>query len=289
MLYRMGIRCLLLAIVLGVVCRPSSAELPRPLEPIAEKLQPSRRVVYKAVGGRDLHMHLFEPNGHQPKDRQPVFLVVHGGGWTGGNARQFYPLADYFSRRGMVGISLEYRLVNRDTGTTVFDCVKDGRSAIRYLRRHAGELGIDPDRIVVAGGSAGGHIAAGTALFDGIDEASDDASVSCRPDALVLYYPVIDTSNEGYGQKKIGNCWRRLSPIDHVKAGLPPTIIFHGTADRITPFQGAMLFHKRMIQAGNECKLIPHNGGRHGYLIFDLQLYEQAMSRTHLFLKTQQL
>lgn len=281
--------CLLVAVIFTTACESASAQLPRPLKPIADRLRPTRRVVYKTVGDRKLHLHLFEPEGHQPTDRRPVFLTIHGGGWTGRDARQFYPFAEYFSRLGMLGISLEYRLMNRDTGTTVFDCVQDGRTAVRYLRRHAAELGVDPNRIVVSGGSAGGHIAAGTALFDAIDAAGDAKLISCRPDALVLYYPVIDTSEKGYGQKKIGERWRELSPVAHVKPGLPPTIIFHGTADTVTPYAGAVLFHQRMQQAGNSCQIVSHKGGRHGYFIFDLNLFKQAMHETHLFLKTQKM
>lgn len=285
----MVIRCWLVAAILGIVSQPLLAELPRPLKPIAERLQPTRRLVYKTVNDTNLHLHVFEPEGHRAADRRPVFLAIHGGGWVGGNAKSFYPFADYFSQLGMVGISLEYRLLKRNAGTTVFDCVKDARSAIRYLRSHAEELGIDSNRIVVAGGSAGGHLAAGTALFDGVDQASDDTSISCRPDAMVLYYPVIDTSEHGYGQQKVGASWRDISPVEHVESGLPPTIVFHGTTDTVTPYAGAALFQKRMTMAGNVCELVSHQGGRHGYFIFDLKLYEQAMDRTHQFLVSQQI
>jgi acetyl esterase len=292
-------RCLLVAIACGLICNSSSAQLPRPLDAISAKLEPTRRLVYKTVGEQQLHLHLFEPEARQPHesrsrgesaaDGRSVFLMIHGGGWTGGNARASYPLADHFARLGMVGISLEYRLARPDADITVFDCVKDGRSAVRYLRSHAEQLGIDPHRIVVAGGSAGGHIAAATALFDGLDDVGDDASISTRPDALILYYPVIDTSPQGYGQKKIGKRWRELSPVDHVKTGLPPTIIFHGTADRVTPYAGATRFHQRMKQADNWCELVSHDGGRHGYFIFDLKLYAEAMEQTQSFLETHRM
>ena len=68
-----------------VFYRPSPAQLQRPLEPIAAQLEPTRRVVYKTVGDRKLHLHFFEPEGHQARDRRPVFLMIHGGGWTGGS------------------------------------------------------------------------------------------------------------------------------------------------------------------------------------------------------------
>ena len=275
-----------LAVVwLELVGGADSAKLERPLEPIAAQLEPSRKVVYKTINGRSLHLHIFEPEGHRSTDRRPVFLVIHGGGWTGGETREFYPFADHFARLGMVGISLEYRLMNPRQGSTVFDCVRDGRSAMRYLRAHATELGIDTQRIAVGGGSAGGHVAAGTMLFEGVDEKGEDTSVSCTPNALVLYYPVIDTSENRYGQKKIGARWRELSPVDNVKTGLPPTIIFHGTGDTVTPIEGAKLFYKRMQEAGNECELVVHEGGRHGYFIFDLNLFAQVMEQSEKFLK----
>ena len=276
----------LLSAWLGPVDDARSAELPRPLEPIAAQLEPTRKVVYKTVAGRPLHLHVFEPAGYAPTDARPVFLLIHGGGWTGGTPRKFYPMAAHFAGLGMVGVSLEYRLKKAGPGTTVFDCVKDGRSAVRYLRGHAPDLGIDPEKIVVGGGSAGGHVAAATALFDGIDQQGEDTSISCIPDGLVLYYPVIDTSENGYGQEKIGRRWRELSPVDTVKPNLPPTILFHGTGDTVTPFSGAKLFCERMQAAGNSCQLVARSDGRHGYFLFDLALYGRVMDRTEEFLKS---
>ncbi|MEO2014737.1 MAG: alpha/beta hydrolase, partial [Fuerstiella sp.] len=113
----------------------------RPLDPIAAGLQPTRAVTYKQVDDIDLKMHVFEPEGHMASDRRSVFLIIHGGGWAGGDARRGYPFADYFRERGMVAISIEYRLLQRSGTPTVFECVKDGRSAVRYLRQHSGKLG----------------------------------------------------------------------------------------------------------------------------------------------------
>ena len=251
---------------------------------LAAELEPTRVVVYKQVGGRDLHLNIFEPEGHQPTDRRACFLTIHGGGWTGLEPRRQYPFAAHFARLGMVGISVEYRLAKPASGTTVFDCVRDGRSAMRYVRTHAAELGIDPQKIVANGGSAGGHIAAGTALFDGVDEAGEDTSVSSTPNALVLYFPVIDTSQDGYGNAKIGARWREISPLHRVRPGVPPTILFHGTGDTVTPFAGAQAFRDAMLQAGNRCELVATEGAAHGYLMRDRELYEQALRQTEAFL-----
>jgi acetyl esterase/lipase len=169
-------------------------------------------------------------------------------------------------------------------GTTPFDCVADGRSAIRYLKEHAGQLGIDPEKIVVAGGSAGGHVAAGTALFDDVNDPADDASVAPTPAALVLFYPVIDTGPKGYGNAKCGENWQQISPVDRVREGLPPTLVFHGTGDAVTPFAGAKRFDEQMRAAGNRCELVVHDGGVHGYFLYDRELSDAAVSRTEAFL-----
>lgn len=251
--------------------------------------KPTRVLTYKTIGNRNLELHVFEPEGFKATDSRPCFVAIHGGGWISGTPAKFYPFAAHFAKRGYVGISLQYRLASKKKGgASVINCVKDGRSAIRYIRRHAAELGIDPQRIVASGGSAGGHVAAGTALFDGMDEAGDDTQTSCVPNALALYYPVIDTSTEGYGNAICGERWRKLSPAHRVKPGAPPTIIFHGTADKTTPLKGARKFERAMREAGNRCELVVHEGGGHGYMLpkNDPVLFDEAMRRTEEFLKS---
>ncbi len=249
---------------------------------LAATLAPTHVVVYKRVAGRELHLNVFDPPGWAPGDRRPGLLSIHGGGWTGLSPHRQYPTAAHFASRGLVGIAAEYRLAGGDT--TVSDCVQDARSAVRYLRAHADELGLDPSRIIVQGGSAGGHLAAGTALFDGVDDPNDDRTVSCVPNALVLFFPVIDTSADGYGQSLLGRGWRDLSPLHQVRPGTPPTLVLHGTSDTVTPFQGAAAFRDAMQQAGNRCELVPHEGGDHGYLMRAAKLFGEAMRRTEEFL-----
>ena len=272
---------------------PAAQRAPRepdPVDRMAEALEPSREVVYKRIDGRDLHLVLFEPAGRKPGDRRACFVTIHGGGWSGLAPRRMYPFAADFARRGMLGISVEYRLARTVTNgdavvqVTPYDCVRDARSALRYVRAHATDLGIDPHRIVAHGGSAGGHLAAATALFDGYDEPGEDAAVSCVPDALVLLFPVIDTSTNGYGHARLGERWREISPLHHVRPGVPPTLIFHGTGDVTTPFAGAKAFTEAMAAAGNRCELVVHEGGAHGYLMRDQALYDETERRTEAFL-----
>lgn len=252
---------------------------------LAEKLKPDQIVVYKTVGDRKLEMHLFEPKGWKAGDARACFVTIHGGGWTGGTPPRMYPFAKHFADLGMVGISLQYRLVTKGSGTTPFDCVRDGRSALRYLKAHAKELGIDPAKIVVSGGSAGGHVAMATALFDGIDDPTDDLGISPTPAALVPLFPVIDTSPKGYGNAKCGPDWEKISPVHRVRAGLPPTLIFFGTGDTVTPFAGAEAYLAACKKVGTPCELVIDEGGVHGYLMRDAAKYDDTMRRTEAFLR----
>lgn len=266
-----------------------TSTVPKPPDAVAKMalgMKPTRVLVYKEIGGRALEMHVFEPQGLKAGDQRACFLAIHGGGWVGGAPQRMYPFAAHYAKLGLVGISLQYRLRNDQTGVSVFDCVKDARSAMRYLFTHATDLGIDPRKVIVSGGSAGGHLAAATALFDRVNEESDDLTVKATPAALVLLYPVIDTSAEGYGQKKIGDRWRELSPLHNVRAGLPPTILFHGTGDTVTPFAGAKAFHEAMIKAGNRCELDINEGGVHGYLMREKVLFDDTLQKTDAFLKS---
>ena len=265
---------------------PAKTKAPDAVDKLGKDLKPSRVLVYKQIAGHSLEMHVFDPSGVKQGDQRACFLTIHGGGWTGGAPARMYPFAAHYAKLGLVGISLQYRLNNAEAGVTVFDCVKDVRSAMRYLHGHAAELGIDPKKIIVSGGSAGGHLAASTALFDKVNEASDDPDTQVIPVALVLLFPVIDTSKDGYGQAKIGERWQELSPAHNVRAGLPPTLTFHGTGDTVTPFAGAKLFHESMLKAGNRSELDINEGGAHGYLMRDATLFADTLQKTDAFLKS---
>lgn len=247
---------------------------------------PTRSVIYKKVGERELAMYLFEPVGHKPSDRRPCFVAIHGGGWVAGTPTIMNCVGEAFAARGWVVANIRYRLHKPDDGTTAFDSVKDAKSAVRYVRSHAQELGIDPEKVVAGGRSAGGHLAAATAMFPDIEEESDDKNVSCVPNALVLCSPVIDTSADGYGHELLGKRWQELSPLHHVRAGLPPTIILHGMRDTTTPFAGAKAFDQAMRATGNKIEFVAHARGSHSYMMRTKELFDEAMGRIVSFLKT---
>ncbi len=262
----------------------------------AADITPSRSAIYKAVNGTELKMDVFEPAGFKATDHRPAIVFFFGGGWIGGSTRQFYQQARAMSDQGLVAFSADYRLINRNK-TTPFECVKDGKSAIRWVREHAAELGVDPDRIVAAGGSAGGHVAACTGVIEGHEEAGEKTTISSMPNAMILFNPVLDTTDKGYGAKKFQPEQQTdLSPCHHVRKGIVPTIIFHGTADKTVPFENAGRFTKLMKEAGNACVLVPFEGKDHGF--FNGSFFRKAngdadydvtMKRSIEFLKTQSI
>ena len=130
---------------------------------------------------------------------------------------------------------------------------------------------IDKHKIVAAGASAGGHLALAAAIFvDNFNSNQDNLLVTATPDALVLFSTIVDTSIIGYkdseGLKLFNGRNLELSPINHLKGGLPPTMIFHGTDDKWIPFRSVSRFAGRMQEFGNICQLVPFSGrGHHFY------------------------
>ncbi len=121
---------------------------------------------YKTAGDTKLNLYIFQPLGWKATDKRPAIVCFFGGGWTNGTLRQFLPQCKYLAQRGMVAIAADYRVASRNQVKAV-ECVKDAKSAIRFVRKNAARLGVDPDRIVAAGGSAGGHLAAACGTIAG--------------------------------------------------------------------------------------------------------------------------
>ncbi len=228
------------------------------------EVTPDRSVVYKTVGTTKLKLHLFYPSDHKPSDRRPAIVFFFGGGWIGGSPRQFYPHCAYLASRGMVALAADYRVKSRDH-TTPKECVKDGKSAVRWIRQHAGELGIDPDKVAAGGGSAGGHVAAATGTTTGFEEKGESLTVSSRPAALVLFNPVVDNGPAGYGHDRVKDYWREFSPLHNISVETPPTVVFLGTNDKLIPVETAKKYKSIMEKKGRRCDLHLYEGQPHGF------------------------
>lgn len=209
--------------------------------------------------------HCYVPENPPANQPMPAIIFFFGGGWTGGTPAQMDEYCKFFASAGFFAVSAQYR-TSKTYHTTPFECVKDARTAVRLLRRSACDLNIDPDRIIAAGGSAGGHVAASAAIFDDLNESTDDLTASAIPNALILLNPVLDTTKKGYGSNKFTpENQTALSPVHHIEPNLPPTIIFHGTKDTTVPFENATRFTDLMNDAKNICILIPFEKKGHGF------------------------
>jgi acetyl esterase/lipase len=241
----------------------------------------ARAEVYKTVGDVSLNMYVYSPEGHQPTDRRPAIVFFFGGGWTGGTPAQFRPQAEYLASRGMVAMLADYRVRGRhDVLATA--CIEDAKSAVRWVRQNAGRLGVDADRIVAAGGSAGGHLAAAVATITEFEPPGEDLSISSVPNATVLFNPAVllapvpertEISSEFRKvEKQLGERFgvdpQRVSPYHHVRKGAAPTIIFHGKQDVTVPYRSVELYCEHMQAMGNRCELVGYDGQPHGFFNF---------------------
>ncbi len=221
-------------------------------------------VLYKKTEQKDLHLSVIKPGGWKASDKRPAIVWFHGGSWTGGSPKQFDAQAQHFAKLGFVCVLPQYRLIEKIPGPPVFPC-RDAKSAMRWTRSHAAELGINPERIAAAGGSAGGHLAAFTALVDGTDDPGDDLKISPKPAALLLFNPVLDNGKGEWGSQRVGEKTAEYSPAHNVTKDAPPAIVFLGTSDKLIPVSTLERFQKNMKDAGIRCDLHLYEGKPHGF------------------------
>ncbi len=217
--------------------------------------EPDTQWVYKTVPGKDLKMDVFLPSDYSSEGKRfPVMVIFHGGSWAEGESNWHWPDCTYWSKRGMVAVSVDYRLKNRDQVKVPLECVKDAKSAIRFLRFNADRLKIDPNRIVAMGDSAGGQLAAATATLTN-PKTNDDAyelSISCFPQVVVLTCPWFKTAPD-------------LCPPKHLREGSPPFITFAGGSDTAIPVAEMIEFHKLLKEKDIVSELYIGNQGKHGF------------------------
>ena len=233
---------------------------------LAGHFLPDKIFPYKSIDGINLNLHLFQAITSDDA-LTPCIIFFFGGGWIGGSPTQFYPHCRYFADRGMLALAAEYRVQNQH-GTTPFECVKDGKSALRYIRKHVADLRINADQIIAAGGSAGGHVAAAT-LLNKYDEVGEDLLVSSRPDALVLFNPVFDNGPDGFGFERVKEDWPSFSPMHNINSTTPPTVIFLGTEDSLIPVETARKYQHLMRQVGGFCELHLYEDQVHGFFNYN--------------------
>ncbi len=251
----------------------------------AQAPEGGERHVYKKVGEVELPLYVYKPEGHTADAKAPAIVFFFGGGWRSGSPTQFEPHCRDLAGRGMVAVTVEYRVSSRHP-VKVEDCIEDAKSAMRWVRGHAKELGVDPDRIASGGGSAGGHLAACVAVIDDFNADTDDPEVSPKPDAMVLYNPAM-----GFNPDMAKRIDRTRGPIEkadpytYATKKQPPCIMFFGTADGL--LAGAEKFRNVSVEAGNDCRIVTYEGQGHGFFNHGKsggKYYKLTLAETDAFL-----
>lgn len=259
-----------------------------PIDRGRELLKTAREEIYKSVGGVDLPVYIWSP----PAEKKPpypmsVAAFFFSSGWDHGQVSQFAPHCVYFASRGMMTMCFDYR-VSTKHGTGPVEAMADVRSAFRWMRMNAVDLGINPGKIAGIGGSGGGHAVAAAAVLQGFDEPGEPAETSPAPNACVLFNPIMDTwSRKAFGPERWkDNASRKAADlIRAIKRGFPPMLIMHGSDDRVVPFAGTYEFARKSARKKNICKLIEFEGKGHGFFNFNVSfdMYEATLNAMDSF------
>ncbi len=253
--------------------------------------------IIKRINNEEVKLFYLQPKEPKRNEKRTAIVWIHGGGWTGGITETFFPHARYFASRGAVGFCIHYRLVKADGSVTVGDCLADCKSAIRYIREHAAELGIDPNKVIVMGDSAGGHLASCLGTIEGFDSPTDNLKTSAVPNAMVLYNPLSDFTSSIFINRIIGGAAldkkptaesliptkeqielaKKLSPLYNVRKNQPVTLILHGLDDTVISPSQSIAFAEAMKKAGNRCDLILLPQTKHAFVCANYKAPEKVV------------
>jgi acetyl esterase/lipase len=268
------------------------AEVERPRVP--EGVVAYTDLVYRRDGDRRMRLDVYEPTGPPPPGGRPAVLAIHGGGWRGGSKAAYGRMAAALAQRGYVVAAVDYTL-SRPGRPSWPTNLEDIRAAVRWLRLHAADYGVDPGRIAAMGASAGGHLAAllGTLPDGPIDGAGQRAPaplsaspdvVSARVQAVIDFYGPSDLAAMADLRQKaegavtlflggtpgdVPDRYEAASPIRHVTPDDPPMLLIHGDDDLLVPLGQSQSLASALDAAGVPHRLIVVPGARHG---FDFQV-----------------
>ncbi len=235
------------------------------VEATPETLPDTEAFIYAQRGDDPMRLFVMKPKDWKAGQRRPALVFFFGGGWTKGTPEKSVTWAKFAASLGMVGVAPDYRTKNR-FGTSPLESVADARAAVRWVQDHAGELGVDPAKIIVGGNSAGGHLALWTAISAPPPGSITAESPKPKPAALLLFSAVSDTTPlTGYTPQRFGAHTLALSPIHQLDADMPPMLVFHGDADPTVPHAQAVALNEKLKAGGTLCEFVTVPGGNHGF------------------------
>lgn len=240
-------------------------------------------VYYKKVGDKSLRLLIMQPLRLHKKQKCPVIVWIHGGGWTSGSPEGYIPHLRYSVAHGAVGVAIEYRLVaapgklsavTNDNKLT--DCLSDCADAIKYLRKHADELGIDPDKIIVIGDSAGGHLALCLGILNLPKSAKANVVINCNGISDMTGEKWIKYVKSGPGQIKMA---KQVSPINFLDAGDAPILSMNGAKDGVVTPAEAETFYLACKKAGIDTEYILWPDMRHAFIVTNYTATEEQITK----------
>lgn len=249
---------------------------------------------FKRIGTRDVKLYMFEPAGE--KKKKPVILFFIGGSFAKNpqSPAVFQHQANYFASLGMVAICVDYR-AGHDEGFTPKQAIADAKSSVRWVRKHADELGIDPEKIVMCGSSAGGYVCVSSIMFDHLnDDPHYQQSQEHIPNALIIFgagMDGVDIMQRRYPE--LLDQAKEISPFHNIKKTLPPTLWMCGTEEDTPTIPHGLYaqnktFVDRMVAAGNEIIFEEYEGMEHGFFKYgryDNRYFHQTNARIADFLR----
>ena len=228
--------------------------------------------------------HFLYPEDFQEDEQRTVIVFFHGGKWDNQMVSQFAPQALHFVTRGAVVVLAEYR-VSSLHNTTPKESIEDAQSLILWLRENHAFVGIDPKKIIACGAGSGAHIALCSAINDDVE---DNGLFNSRPDALVLYSAVIDTTKKSAAYELFEDKKEAIktSPNRCIKRNAPPMIFYHGSSDQNTPIDDVEQFTKKMQRKKNTCMFYPFKQGTHSFFNFNVnqQNFVQSLESSDCFI-----
>lgn len=250
-----------------------------------EMLKDAATYAYRTTPEGDIFAHVFHPEGVATAPR-PCVVFFHGGFWDTPMPTQMVPHCLHFASRGAVAVAAETRVSSRH-GTGPLEAIDDARELIRWLRQNADTLNIDPQKITVGGAAGGAYLALLAALPKEKDLPPVDG-VDTRPQALVLFSTLVNTAPKSpySGRFPDAKSAKKLSPMSLVRGKLPPMLMFHGKADRITPFDEVAKFRRKLRWRRNFCELLDFERADHSFFNFNVshQNFEMTVTAADRFL-----
>jgi acetyl esterase/lipase len=270
--------CVLLALVSPALAQPRTLDLPAAVA-ASQGMRVVPNVVYARANGWEGKLDIYAKRSPTPV---PTVIYIHGGGWVQGSKETYQLRLLPYLAMGYSVVNVEYRLANVSLAPAA---IEDCRCALRWVIAHAKDYGLDPDRLVLAGDSAGGHLALTTGMlttgagFDRTCQTSAEPKVA----AIVDLYGITDIADllDGPGKKPFPENWpytvqwlgnqanraelaKATSPLTYVRAGVPPTISIHGDADPTVPYSHSVRLQEALQKAGVVHEMVTIAGGGHG-------------------------